>query len=181
MIYAIKGKIFEKNEGKIALFTNGGVIYEVNVSLLTFSKIDDEEILFYISEVIKENEYTLYGFIDKSEKKLFDMLLKINGVGPKAALGILSTLTPVEFVEAVKKGDIKALTKVPGIGPKSAKRILMEMGEFELENVNSELTQVIIALENLGFKKTDIVKVLQNEKGSVEELIKKALKKLGGF
>jgi len=181
MIYAIKGKIFEKNEGKIALFTSGGVIYEVNVSLLTFSKINDEEILFYISEVIKENEYTLYGFIDKSEKKLFDMLLKINGVGPKAALGILSTLTPVEFVEAVKKGDIKALTKVPGIGPKSAKRILMEMGEFELENVNSELTQVIIALENLGFKKTDIVKVLQNEKGSVEELIKKALKKLGGF
>jgi len=180
MIYALKGEIFEKNDGKIALLTNCGVIYEINVSLLTFSKIE-KEALFYITEVIKENEYTLYGFIDKNEKKIFDMLLKINGVGPKAALGILSTLTPEEFVEVVKNSDIKTLTKVPGIGPKSAKRILMEMGELELESINSELTQVIIALENLGFKKSDIVKALQGESGSIEELIKKALKKLGGF
>ena len=180
MIYAVKGKIFEKSEGKIAVMTNCGVVYEINVSLLTFSKVEDE-VLFYVTEVIKENEYSLYGFVDKNEKKIFDMLLKINGVGPKVALGILSTLTPEEFVEVVKNKDIKTLTKVPGIGPKSAKRILMEMGEFELDSIDNNLVQVIIALENLGFKKSDILKALQGESGSVEELIKKALKKLGGF
>jgi len=180
MIYAIDGEIFEKNEGKIFLKTNSGIIYEINVSLLTFSRLEkNEKALFLITEIIKENEYTLYGFLDKEEKKLFDALLKINGVGPKAALGIISTMTPGEFVEAVQTSDINALKKVPGIGPKSAKRIIVEMGEFEADNLNNELTQAIIALENLGFKKSDIIKVLQGESGSVEELIKKALKRLG--
>jgi len=180
MIYAIEGEIFDKNEGKIFLKTNSGIIYEINVSLLTFSKLEkNEKALFLITEIIKENEYTLYGFLEKEEKKLFDALLKINGVGPKAALGIISTMTPGEFIKAVQNSDINALKKVPGIGPKSAKRIIVEMGEFEAENLNNELTQAIIALENLGFKKTDILKALQGESGSVEELIKKALKRLG--
>ena len=180
MIYAIEGDIFDKDEGKIHLKTNSGIIYEINVSLLTFSKLEkDEKTLFLITEIIKENEYTLYGFLEKEEKKLFDALLKINGVGPKAALGIISTMTPGEFVEAVQNSDINALKKVPGIGPKSAKRIIVEMGEFEAGSLNNELTQAIIALENLGFKKADILKALQGESGSVEELIKKALKKLG--
>ncbi len=180
MIYAIEGEIFDKNEGKVFLKTNSGIIYEINISLLTFSKLEiNEKIVFLITEIIKENEYTLYGFLEKEEKKLFDSLLKINGVGPKAALGIISTMTPLEFVNAIQNNDINALKKVPGIGPKSAKRIIVEMGEFEIENLNNELTQAIIALENLGFKKMDIIKVLRGEKGSVEELIKKALKRLG--
>ena len=181
MIYAINGKVFEKSEGKIYLNTKSGIIYEINVSLITFSKLEkDEEILILITEIIKENEYTLYGFLDKDEKKLFDELLKINGVGPKAALGIISTLTPGEFMNAVKNSDINTLKKVPGIGPKSAKRIIMEMGEFEVNSADNEQTQAIIALENLGFKRSDIVKVLKDEKGNIEELIKIALKKLGG-
>jgi len=182
MIYAIKGKVFEKNDGKIALLTQSGVIYEINLSLLSFSLIEEnEEKLFYITEIIKENEYTLYGFLDKNEKKLFDTLIKINGVGPKAALGIISTLTPDEFVKAVQSQDINTLKKVPGIGPKSAKRIIMEMGEFELQSTNPVLSQVIIALENLGFKKSDVLKALQGvESDNMQELIKIALKKLGG-
>ncbi len=180
MIYAIRGNVFDKNEGKIAIETDCGVVYEIAVSLITFSKLDkNEKILLLITEIIKENEYSLYGFLETDEKKLFDSLIKINGIGPKAALGIISTLTPEEFVNAVKSQDINTLKKVPGIGPKSAKRIIMEMGEYELQNENFELTQAIIALENLGFKKSDILKVLQGEKGSVEDLIKKALKRLG--
>ena len=180
MIYAISGNIYEKNEGKIYLNTQSGIVYEINVSLITFSQIQkDEEIFILITEIIKENEYTLYGFLQKDEKKLFDELLKINGIGPKAALGIISTLTPNEFMNAVKSADINTLKKVPGIGPKSAKRIIMEMGEFEVNATNNEQTQAIIALENLGFKRNDIVKVLKDEKGSVEELIKTALKRLG--
>jgi len=181
MIYAIKGKVFEKIDGKIALNTISGVIYEINVSLITLTSVEiNEEKLFFITEIIKENEYTLYGFLDKDEKRLFESLIKINGIGPKVALGIISTLTPAEFIDVIKNQDINRLKKVPGIGPKSAKRILMEMSEFEMNSVNPVHSQVIIALENLGFKKADIIKVISGMNGSVEEIIKEALKKLGG-
>jgi len=180
MIYALRGKVFDKNDGKVFIDTDLGIIYEINVSLTTFSRLEkNEKALFLITEIIKENEYTLYGFLEKEEKKIFDALLKINGIGPKAALGIVSTMTPNEFIRAINNNDINALKKIPGIGPKTAKRIVIEMGEFELENLNNELSQAIIALENLGFKKSDVLKVLQGESGSVEELIKKALKRLG--
>ena len=175
MIAALKGKIFEKHDGKILLDVNN-VIYELNVSVNTFSKATDG--IYYITEIIKENEYSLYGFLEKDEKKLFDNLIKLNGVGPKVALAICSTFTPSEFVEVITNGDINSLKKVPGIGPKSAKRILMEMGEFEVENINQELNQAIIALENLGFKKVDILKVTQGLNGKVEDIIKEALKRL---
>ena len=175
MIAALRGKIFEKENGKILLDVRD-VIYELNVSLNTFSIAKDG--IFYISEVIKENEYSLYGFVDKDEKKLFDALLKINGVGPRVALAICSTFTPNEFVEVINSGDIARLKKVPGIGPKSAKRILMEMNEFEIENLNKELNQAIIALENLGFKKDEILKALSGVSGNVEEIIKTGLKRL---
>ena len=176
MIAALRGVVFEKSDGKILLDVNG-VIYELNVSLNTFASVKDKG-LFYITEKISENEYTLYAFIDKNEKKMFDSLIKLNGVGPKVALAICSTYTPDTFMEIIKNQNVNALKKVPGIGPKSAKRILMEMGEFEIETTNQTLSQALIALENLGFKKDEIIKVLQGLDGSVEEVIKEALKRL---
>jgi Holliday junction DNA helicase RuvA len=175
MIGALRGKIHEKENGKILLDVND-VVYELNVSLITFSKASDG--LYYITEIIKENEYTLYGFLDKEEKKLFDSLIKLNGVGAKVALAICSTFTPQEFVEIVNSNDINSLKKVPGIGPKSAKRILVEMGEFEITSQNPEINQAIIALENLGFKRNEILKAINGLSGSVEEIIKEALKRL---
>ena len=176
MIAALKGKVFAKTDGKILLDVRD-VIYELNVSMITFSSVQEEHI-FFVTEIIKENEYTLYGFIDKNEKKLFDSLIKLNGVGPKVALAICSTYTPDTFMEIIKNQNVNALKKVPGIGPKSAKRILMEMGEFEIETTNQTLSQALIALENLGFKKDEIIKALQGLDGSVEEVIKEALKRL---
>ncbi len=176
MIAALKGKVFEKIEGKVLLDVNG-IIYEINVSMITFSEVKDE-VLFYISEIIKENEYTLYGFIDKNEKKLFDNLIKLNGVGPKVALAICSTYTPQTFMDIISNQDINALKKVPGIGPKGAKRILMEMSEFDIEISNPTLNQALLALENLGFNKQDILKAINGLEGSVEEVIKEALKRL---
>jgi len=175
MIAALKGKIFEKENGKIFLDVKD-VIYELNVSLLTFSNAKDG--IYYITEIIKENEYSLYGFLDKDEKRLFDSLIKLNGVGPKVALAICSTFTPSEFVNIITQNDINSLKKVPGIGPKSAKRILMEMGEFEIENINPIHSQAIVALENLGFKKADIIKALNGLDGKLEDVIKEALKRL---
>jgi Holliday junction DNA helicase RuvA len=176
MIAALKGKVFAKTDGKILLDVRD-VIYELNVSMITFSSVKEEQI-FFVTEIIKENEYTLYGFIDKNEKKLFDSLIKLNGVGPKVALAICSTYTPDTFMEIIKNQNVNALKKVPGIGPKSAKRILMEMGEFEIEPTNQTFSQALIALENLGFKKDEIIKALQGLDGSVEEVIKEALKRL---
>ena len=104
MIAALKGKIFAKDNGKILLDVNN-IIYEINVSMITFSLAKDE-VLFYIVEIIKENEYSLYGFLDKNEKKLFEMLIKLNGIGPKVALAICSTYTPSEFLEIIKSNNI---------------------------------------------------------------------------
>ncbi|MEO1922983.1 MAG: Holliday junction branch migration protein RuvA [Nautiliaceae bacterium] len=175
MIAALRGKVFEKEDGKIFLDVKD-VIYELNVSLMTFSNSKDG--IYYITEIIKENEYTLYGFVDKNEKKLFDTLIKLNGVGPKVALAICSTFTPKEFVEIISNADIQTLKKVPGIGPKSAKRILMEMGEFEISVSNPIHSQAIVALENLGFKKSEIIKAINGVEGSLEEVIKETLKRL---
>jgi Holliday junction DNA helicase RuvA len=176
MIAALKGDVFEKENGKILLDVRG-VIYELNVSVMTFSDVKEKG-FFYITEVIKENEYTLYGFTDKNEKKLFDSLLKLNGVGPKVALAVCSTYTPETFMDIISNQDLNALKKIPGIGPKSAKRILMEMGEFEVEISNPVLNQALMALENLGFGKNDVLKALSGLDGDVESVVKEALKRL---
>jgi Holliday junction DNA helicase RuvA len=81
-------------------------------------------------------------------------------------------------MDIIAQQDVNALKKVPGIGPKSAKRILMEMGEFEVEIANPVLNQAMVALENLGFNKNDVLKALSGLDGSVEEVIKQALKRL---
>jgi Holliday junction DNA helicase RuvA len=175
MIAALRGNILEKENGKILLDVNG-VIYELNVSMMTYSSAENGT--YYITEIIKENEYTLYGFLNKNEKKLFDNLIKLNGVGPKVALAICSTYTPESFMDIISTKNIDALKKVPGIGPKSAKRILMEMNEFEIENIDTNKSQALAALENLGFNKQDILNALSGLDGSVEELIKEALKRL---
>ncbi len=177
MIAALRGRIFEKTDGKILLDVNG-IIYEINVSMITFSSAENEEI-FYITEIIKENEYTLYGFTDKNEKTMFESLIKLNGVGPKVALAVCSTYTPQTFMDIISKQDVGALKKVPGIGPKGAKRILMEMGEFDLiQSSSPAVNQALNALEGLGFNKTDILEALNGLEGSVEEIIKAALKRL---
>ena len=176
MIAALKGEVFEKSDGKILLDVKG-VIYELNVSMNTFASVEDKG-LFYITEKISENEYTLYAFTDKNEKKLFDSLIKLNGVGPKAALAICSTYTPETFMDIISNQDVNALKKVPGIGPKSAKRIIMQMCEFNIEISNPLLNQAANALESLGFNKADILKALNGLDGSLEDIIKEALKRL---
>jgi Holliday junction DNA helicase RuvA len=178
MIAALRGKIFQKENGKILLDVNG-VIYELHVSMFTFSSVSEEDV-FYITERISENEYTLYAFTDKNEKKLFDSLIKLNGVGPKVALAVCSTYTPQTFMDILANQDVNALKKVPGIGPKSAKRILMEMGEFDIEIQNPVLNQAANALESLGFNKADVLKALSGLDGTLEEVIKTALKRLSG-
>jgi len=182
MIAGLKGIVFKKSLNSVLIDVNG-VIYEVNVSVNSYSELNDE-VFVYITEIIREDSYTLYGFANELEKKMFDTLIKINGVGPKVALAICSTFTPESFAEVIKTQNIQALKQVPGIGPKSAKRILVELSEFSLESdeSNKGFSDVVIALENLGFKKEAILKVLKDiDTTSIEEAIKLALKKLSSI
>lgn len=122
------------------------------------------------------------------EKSLFERLIKINGVGPKVAIAILSTFSPQTFAKIVESNDVKSMQRVPGIGPKSAGRILVELSGWSLEltqNHNmgvaedSNLHQVILALESLGYKSDVIHKATKGlENAEVGEMVKAALKKM---
>jgi len=182
MIAGLKGNVFKKRINSILVDVNG-VIYEVMVSLNSYSSLNGE-IFVYITEIIREDSYTLYGFSDENEKKMFDTLIKINGVGPKVALAICSTFTPSTFASIVQTKNVSALKQVPGIGPKSASRILVELSDFSVEDeeTNVGVTEAITALESLGFKKDDITKAIKDIKAnSTEEIVKEALKKLASF
>ncbi len=181
MIAGLKGKVFKKQINSVLIDVRD-IIYEVNVSVNSYSLLEGE-VFLYITEIIREDSYTLYGFIDEFEKKMFDTLIKINGVGPKVALAICSTFTPSTFASIVQTKNVSALKQVPGIGPKSASRILVELSEFSVESVvDNSVNDAIKALEGLGFKKEAISKVIKNIKASsTEEIVKEALKKLSGF
>jgi len=182
VIAGLKGKIFKKRINSVLIDVNG-IIYEVMVSLNSYSQLNDE-VFVYITEIIREDSYTLYGFSDEYEKKMFDTLIKINGVGPKVALAICSTFNPSTFASIVQTKNISALKQVPGIGPKSASRILVELSDFSVvtDEVDTTISEAITALEGLGFKKDDISKIIKDiSADSTEEMIKLALKKLASF
>ena len=181
MIAGLRGEIFKKRVNSV-LIDVSGVIYEVVVSVNSYSELDGKVFLF-ITEIIREDSYTLYGFVDEYEKKMFDTLIKINGVGPKVALAICSTFTPSSFATIVQTKNVSALKQVPGIGPKSASRILVELSEFSVEMENdTTMIDAINALEGLGFKKEAITKALKDIKSSsTEEIVKLGLKKLASF
>ena len=184
MIIGLEGIIDYKEPTAVHLNVNG-VIYEVFVSLHTFSTIGSEKVRLQIHHVIREDAQQLYGFAHKSEKILFEGMLKINGIGPKAALAICSTFTPEQFAGIISSKDVNALKKVPGIGPKSAARIMVELAGFDalLLNsgpvANSAVVEASMALESLGFKKEQIAKALSTSSATdTAVLVKDALKQL---
>ncbi|WP_198305314.1 Holliday junction branch migration protein RuvA [Arcobacter vandammei] len=183
MIIGLIGKIVKKEPTVLQLNVNG-VIYEVFVSLNCSSKIISDEVKLEITEIIREDAHNLYGFLDSNEKKLFDTVIKINGVGPKVALAICSTFTPSSFAQIVTSHDINMLKRVPGIGPKGASRILVELSGFIVDGENGdELTSInleaALALESLGFKKDLVSSILKScTSTTTAELVREALKKL---
>lgn len=185
MIVGLIGKIIKKEPTLLNVNVNG-IIYEVFVSLNCSSKIVTEDITLVTTHIIREDSQTLYGFLDPNEKKLFDTVIKINGVGPKVALAICSTFTPTSFAQIVNENDISMLKRVPGIGPKGASRILVELSGFVISGDNTEESlstnsnlEASLALESLGFKKDLVSKVLKTCVGkSTSDLVKEALKKL---
>ena len=184
MIVGLIGNIESKEPTKLHLEVNG-VIYEVFISLHTYGELNSEKIKIHISHIIREDAQQLYGFAQKSEKTLFEGMLKINGIGPKAALAICSTFTPEQFAGIISSKDVNALKKVPGIGPKSAARIMVELAGFDAillqgdVHTTSASSEALMALESLGFKKEVIVSALAKCSATeTSALVKEALKQL---
>ena len=191
MIIGLEGKLAKKDPTVLHINVNG-VYYEVKVSLNCSSNIGELGSItkLHTTHIIREDSQSLYGFIDENEKKLFDTVIKINGVGPKVALAICSTFTPTTFAQLINNNDVNMLKQVPGIGPKSASRILVELTGFIVNSLGSDedsgiistsqlKTEAYMALESLGFKGAVIKKALTScVSDNISDLVKEALKKL---
>lgn len=191
----LRGKIIDKSEpGKITLDV-AGVGYEVETSLTTFFNLEMQEdfVKVYIHTIVREDAFLLYGFADKEERILFRSLIKVNGVGPKLAIAILSSILPHDFVQCIQKQDAAMLTKLPGIGRKTAERLVVEMKDsisnlaFADPKITSSVNnqnvvdEAISALEALGFKSQGAKKAIDavnDGHKSSEQLIREGLRLL---
>jgi holliday junction DNA helicase RuvA len=193
MIGYLKGKILSKKPTKLLLDVNG-VGYLVNISVNTFEKIAEmEEVSLYTYLAVRESALDLFGFYSMAEKEMFEVLIGVNGIGPKSAQGILSGIQITDLKEAIRMGNISRLVTIPGIGKKTAERMMIELrdkvnsvAESE-ENIIRGYTSVrgdaIAALVNLGYNQKIAERIVnavvdKNPAISIEDLIKNSLSAL---
>ncbi len=194
MIAHLKGKIISKNPPEV-LIEVGGIGYEVLCPMSTFYELDNltEDVLLFTHLSIKEDAHTLFGFITKDEKSVFRELIRVNGVGPKVALAILSNLSVHSLVECISTEDSDLLAKTPGIGKKTALKLIVELKDrlikVELsgstaktsglkQDSNPNARQAIDALLSLGFKAKEanrMVSKIEDKDLSTEQIIRLAL------
>lgn len=193
MIGWLSGQIVDKPQpGKIVLDVNG-VGYDVETSLNSFFELEahNKEVGLHIHTIVREDALLLYGFLAKQERSLFRALIKVNGIGPRLAMAILSSISPDEFIQCIQQENSALLTKLPGIGKKTAERLVVEMrdtiklfGEAvsgpSHKNISSMRSQdeAISALEVLGYKSQEAFKVVNKIDDGVkscEQLIREAL------
>ncbi len=193
MFYSVTGKIIKTFASAVAVECSG-VAFKINTSLNTLKKIGGEgnKATLYTYLSVREDALDLFGFCDEDELECFKLLISVSGVGPKAALSILSLLTPESLALAVASGDAKAVTKAQGVGPKIAERVVRELNgklssfEFsdngELSDIadvslNSDKSEAVGALQFLGYSQSEASRAVASVKGdfTVEEVIKKAL------
>lgn len=189
MISYLKGKIILKKE-KFIIISTGNVGYKVFV-LSSFGEVGEEiELFTYLN--VREDSLALYGFAGYKELELFELLISISGIGPKAGMGILALADPETIKIAIARGDSSILTRVSGIGKKTAERVILELkNKFsvsDVENIEGKTREIgnhsdaLDALVSLGYSPNDAKKALANlppEVKDVGEKIKKALKELG--
>jgi len=191
MISYISGKILSTSKNKITILTNGGVGYEVYLTVLHSAELlNMKEVALPVYLKVSESSLELFGFRDLDEKRFFELLLSVKGVGPKNAMNILSIGSIDEIQSAIGRGDVKYLTAVQGMGTKTAERLVVELKSkvAKLEaNKNIPMTdagnlgEVVEALVSMGYNKEEVrdaVKTLDGTK-PVGILLKDALKMLG--
>jgi len=190
LIYRVKGVLLEKTPGK-AVVETGNIAVECAISVNTFSNLPNvgEKVELFTHLIMKEEMIALYGFESVEEKKLFLLLNKVSKVGPKLAISILSGINYYELKEVIASKNILKLSSIPGIGKKTAERIILELKDsFEIEKTvdsqiydNNAFEDVLSALVNLGYKKSDcinVIKKVNKPEMPFEELLKSCLKEL---
>ena len=198
MIVTLRGKLTEKLPLQIAVEV-AGVGYGIETPMSTFYKLPDvgADVFLYTHLVIREDAHLLFGFATQKEKELFQTLIKVSGIGPKAALAILSGLEPDAFMQCVLNNDVQSLVRVPGVGKKTAERLIIEMrdkieglgisGSSELPHVtpashqSTPVADALSALVALGYKHDQARRAISKYNGndaSSEELIRFALQNI---
>ena len=193
MIYYLKGVVQELTP-TYAVVEVGGVGYYVSVSLNTSQKLQQgRECLLYTQQIIREDAHLLFGFYEKAEKEMFNLLISVNGVGAVSAMILLSSLDLVEISQAILSGNSGVLQKVKGIGAKTAERIIIDLRDkvqkFEFAEGETPLTdnkvkeEALSALEVLGIPRKTSEKIMdkvlkQALETSTEELVKQVLKNI---
>jgi Holliday junction DNA helicase RuvA len=193
MIAHIQGKLVEKTPTEVVIDC-GGVGYHIHISLHTYSLLPQTDFIkLYTYLQVKEDAHSLFGFVEKSERELFKMLLSVSGIGASIARTMLSSLEPMQIIQALAVGDLNTIQSIKGIGSKTAQRAILDLKDkvakiyqidevsFSLNNTNKD--EALSALEVLGFNKKMAEKVMdrlvkESPDASVEALIKLALKNL---
>ena len=193
MIAHIQGKLVEKTPTEVVIDCNG-VGYHINISLHTYSLLPKTDFIkLFTFLMIKEDSHSLYGFVEKSEREIFKMLLLVSGIGAGIARTMLSSLEPKQIIQALATGDVGTIQSIKGIGSKTAQRAILDLKEkvlkiYDLDEVslsqsNTNRDEALSALEVLGFvrKASEKVvdKIVSNDPdATVESIIKQALKNL---
>lgn len=193
MIHHLKGKLVEKNPTYV-IIECGGVGYFVNISLHTFSRIPEGELAQLFTHLqVKEDSHTLFGFVEKSEREIFRLLLSVSGIGSSTARTMLSAMSPAQIRDAIAGGDVSAIQAIKGIGVKTAQRVILDLRDkvlkvYDIDEVsassnNTNKDEALSALEVLGYTRRQAEKVVdkvisQDTSLSVENIIKLALKNL---
>lgn len=190
------GDVIDIKEEYIVMQNNniGYRIFTSNKSMLDL-EIGQKNVLMYVNLIVREDAMLLYGFTSQEEVEMFDLLLLVSRVGPKVAIGVLSTLTPNRIKRAVVNKQTEILCEAPGIGKKTAERMILELKdridptellvsedediEMNLEANNSE--EAIMGLVSLGYRRYEVEKIIREidiEGMEVEDIIRETLKKL---
>ncbi|WP_374252421.1 Holliday junction branch migration protein RuvA [Acinetobacter brisouii] len=198
MIGCLIGEIISIETAPSVLLNVNGVGYEIDTPLSTFCQLQKgQKVTLWTHLVVREDAQQLYGFLDTQEKSIFKTLLKVNGVGPKMALGILSTLSVELLIQTIEHDDVNTLVKVPGVGKKTAERLLIELrdrvkglSDHQTQNHpnstlqlsgNSAVAEAEAALQSLGYKPAEAQKAIalvKDQYSDVADLIRAALKSM---
>lgn len=199
MFYHIAGSVSEM-EPTLAVIDCGGIGFALNVTANTLAGLKlGEKARLYVSESIGENNFDLYGFLDKNERRFFELLISVSGIGPKAAMSILSHSTPEGLALAIISGNEKALTVAPGIGKKIAQRVILELKDKVSKEMNGSAPEMpsfaaapsgnaapavndaLAGLTVLGYSSAEIAPVLKKidtQGMTAEQIIKTVLKQM---
>ena len=193
MIYFLIGEV-ELLEKNFVVINNNNIGYQIKISDATHKKILDlisndrkKKIKFYTFMTIKDEIIFLYGFLSREELEIFNQLLSVSGIGPKAAMNILANITHENILSAIANENINLLSSVPGIGKKTAQRLILELKDkinkldLNISADNKNFLEAQEALFSLGYSQSDIIKIMtqiknQNQNLTTEEIIRQALK-----